>query len=172
VKKKREDVVDASSKVLWLKFDMGNNRSWEGIWLETCAAIICQARKLKGLLNGALHRVVSEAGRISTLVRLGRSEEALLRSNGSRMCDVQWLLSESSHLLPSAIKTEKFLLTAADQESGTRDERLSRVIRTRRACSNRMTIMSRAMHGCQGGCTRIASMSSCWDNHYLTKAPP
>jgi hypothetical protein len=27
VKKKREDVVDASSKVLWLKFDMGNNRS-------------------------------------------------------------------------------------------------------------------------------------------------
>jgi uncharacterized protein YsxB (DUF464 family) len=24
---KREDVVDASSKVLWLKFDMGNNRS-------------------------------------------------------------------------------------------------------------------------------------------------
>jgi hypothetical protein len=31
-------------------------------------------------------------------------------------------------LLPSATKTEKFLLTAADQESGTRDERLSRVI--------------------------------------------
>jgi hypothetical protein len=34
-------------------------------------------------------------------------------------------------LLPSATKTEKFLLTAADQESGTRDERLSRVIRSK-----------------------------------------
>ncbi|KAG2340447.1 hypothetical protein BDR05DRAFT_966705 [Suillus weaverae] len=34
-------------------------------------------------------------------------------------------------LLPSATKTEKFLLTAADQESGTRDERLNRVIRSK-----------------------------------------
>ena len=31
-------------------------------------------------------------------------------------------------ILPSATKTEKFLLTAADQESGSRDERLNRVI--------------------------------------------
>ncbi|KAG8751464.1 hypothetical protein FRC12_012427 [Ceratobasidium sp. 428] len=31
-------------------------------------------------------------------------------------------------LLPAATKTEKFLLTAADQEPGTRDERLARVI--------------------------------------------
>ncbi|KAF8550221.1 hypothetical protein OG21DRAFT_1514283 [Imleria badia] len=34
-------------------------------------------------------------------------------------------------LLPSASKTEKFLLTAADQESGSRDERLNRVIRSK-----------------------------------------
>ncbi|KAG1850853.1 hypothetical protein DFJ58DRAFT_729144 [Suillus subalutaceus] len=34
-------------------------------------------------------------------------------------------------LLPSATKAEIFLLTAADQESGTRDERLSRVIRSK-----------------------------------------
>jgi len=35
------------------------------------------------------------------------------------------------NLLPSATKTERFLLTAADQESGSRDERLSRVIRSK-----------------------------------------
>jgi hypothetical protein len=34
-------------------------------------------------------------------------------------------------LLPAATKTEKFLLTAADQESGSRDERLNRVIRSK-----------------------------------------
>jgi hypothetical protein len=34
-------------------------------------------------------------------------------------------------ILPSATKTEKFLLTAADQESGSRDERLNRVIRSK-----------------------------------------
>ncbi|KAG1834965.1 hypothetical protein DFJ58DRAFT_211247 [Suillus subalutaceus] len=34
-------------------------------------------------------------------------------------------------LLPSATKIEKFLLTAADQESGARDEWLSRVIRSK-----------------------------------------
>ncbi|KAG1759132.1 hypothetical protein EDD22DRAFT_907542 [Suillus occidentalis] len=34
-------------------------------------------------------------------------------------------------LLPTATKTEKFVLTAADQESGARDERLSRVIRSK-----------------------------------------
>ncbi|KAH7883143.1 hypothetical protein F5I97DRAFT_1815222 [Phlebopus sp. FC_14] len=34
-------------------------------------------------------------------------------------------------LLPSATKAEKFLLTAADQESGSRDERLNRVIRSK-----------------------------------------
>lgn len=34
-------------------------------------------------------------------------------------------------ILPLATKTEKFLLTAADQESGSRDERLNRVIRSK-----------------------------------------
>lgn len=34
-------------------------------------------------------------------------------------------------LFPSASKTEQFLLTAADQESGSRDERLNRVIRSK-----------------------------------------
>ena len=34
-------------------------------------------------------------------------------------------------ILPAATKTEKFLLTAADQESGSRNERLNRVIRSK-----------------------------------------
>ena len=34
-------------------------------------------------------------------------------------------------ILPAATKTEKFLLTAADQESGSRDERLNQVIRSK-----------------------------------------
>lgn len=34
-------------------------------------------------------------------------------------------------ILPAATKTEQFLLTAADQASGSRDERLSRVIRSK-----------------------------------------
>ncbi|RXW15682.1 hypothetical protein EST38_g10168 [Candolleomyces aberdarensis] len=34
-------------------------------------------------------------------------------------------------ILPAATKTEKFFLTAADQESGSRDERLNRVIRSK-----------------------------------------
>ncbi|KAJ6520443.1 hypothetical protein C8R45DRAFT_806966 [Mycena sanguinolenta] len=34
-------------------------------------------------------------------------------------------------VIPSATKTERFLLTAADQESGSRDERLNRVIRSK-----------------------------------------
>ena len=34
-------------------------------------------------------------------------------------------------ILPSATKQEKFLLTAADQEDGSRDERLARVIRAK-----------------------------------------
>jgi hypothetical protein len=37
----------------------------------------------------------------------------------------------SEAILPAATKTEKFLLTAADQESGSRDERLNRVIRSK-----------------------------------------
>ncbi|TFK31396.1 hypothetical protein BDQ12DRAFT_694226 [Crucibulum laeve] len=39
--------------------------------------------------------------------------------------------SETPTILPAATKTEKFLLTAADQESGSRDERLNRVIRSK-----------------------------------------
>ncbi|KIY53905.1 hypothetical protein FISHEDRAFT_31238, partial [Fistulina hepatica ATCC 64428] len=35
------------------------------------------------------------------------------------------------NILPSATKQEKFLLMAADQEAGTRDERLNRVIRSK-----------------------------------------
>jgi hypothetical protein len=34
-------------------------------------------------------------------------------------------------ILPAATKAEKFLLTAADQESGSRNERLNRVIRSK-----------------------------------------
>ncbi len=34
-------------------------------------------------------------------------------------------------ILPSATKTERFLLTAADQSPGSRDERLNRVIRSK-----------------------------------------
>lgn len=37
----------------------------------------------------------------------------------------------SETILPAATKTEKFLLTAADQESGSRDERLNQVIRSK-----------------------------------------
>lgn len=37
----------------------------------------------------------------------------------------------SSIILPAATKAEKFLLTAADQESGSRNERLNRVIRSK-----------------------------------------
>ncbi|KAF8965768.1 hypothetical protein BDZ97DRAFT_1810890 [Flammula alnicola] len=37
----------------------------------------------------------------------------------------------SETILPAATKTEKFLLTAADQEPGSRDERLNRVIRSK-----------------------------------------
>lgn len=39
--------------------------------------------------------------------------------------------SSTEAILPSATKTERFLLTAADQESGSRDERLNRVIRSK-----------------------------------------
>ncbi|EAU81232.2 hypothetical protein CC1G_09476 [Coprinopsis cinerea okayama7 len=39
--------------------------------------------------------------------------------------------SGAAIILPAATKTEKFLLTAADQEPGSRDERLSRVIRAK-----------------------------------------
>lgn len=35
---------------------------------------------------------------------------------------------EHIEVLPTATKAERFLLTAADQEDGTRDERLARVI--------------------------------------------
>lgn len=37
----------------------------------------------------------------------------------------------ASIILPAATKTERFLLTAADQEPGSRDERLTRVIRSK-----------------------------------------
>ncbi|KAK0240430.1 hypothetical protein EDD85DRAFT_765767 [Armillaria nabsnona] len=39
--------------------------------------------------------------------------------------------STTTDVLPAATKTERFLLTAADQESGSRDERLNRVIRSK-----------------------------------------
>jgi hypothetical protein len=37
----------------------------------------------------------------------------------------------AEEVLPAATKTERFLLTAADQEEGSRDERLNRVIRSK-----------------------------------------
>ena len=37
----------------------------------------------------------------------------------------------TSTILPAATKAERFLLTAADQESGSRNERLNRVIRSK-----------------------------------------
>ncbi|KIK68348.1 hypothetical protein GYMLUDRAFT_35742 [Collybiopsis luxurians FD-317 M1] len=50
-------------------------------------------------------------------------------SEGEKSSDTQ--APDPTTILPAATKTEKFLLTAADQESGSRDERLSRVIRSK-----------------------------------------
>ncbi|KAF5355401.1 hypothetical protein D9757_012551 [Collybiopsis confluens] len=50
-------------------------------------------------------------------------------SEGEKSSDAQ--VADPATILPAATKTEKFLLTAADQESGSRDERLSRVIRSK-----------------------------------------
>lgn len=73
----------------------------------------------------------------------GQLQPALLPSNPPALTDptvndppgsLSMILSENSPaetILPSASKTEKFLLTAADQEPGSRDERLSRVIRSK-----------------------------------------
>ena len=40
-------------------------------------------------------------------------------------------IETTATILPAATKTEKFLLTAADQESGSRDERLNSVIQSK-----------------------------------------
>lgn len=57
---------------------------------------------------------------------------APLSSNSDRPPPPPQRSPETAHIvLPSATKTEKFLLTAADQESGSRDERLNRVIRSK-----------------------------------------
>ena len=40
-------------------------------------------------------------------------------------------VNPAAPILPAATKTEKFLLTAADQESGSRDERLNSVIQSK-----------------------------------------
>ena len=40
-------------------------------------------------------------------------------------------IKPAAPILPAATKTEKFLLTAADQESGSRDERLNSVIQSK-----------------------------------------
>ncbi|KAG1801883.1 hypothetical protein EV424DRAFT_1545341 [Suillus variegatus] len=53
--------------------------------------------------------------------------------------------------LPSATKTEKFLLTVADQESGTRDERLNRAIRSKYVADLLKPYDYVKMHGCQSG---------------------
>jgi len=50
-------------------------------------------------------------------------------TEGEKPADAE--ASDPATILPAATKTEKFLLTAADQESGSRDERLSRVIRSK-----------------------------------------
>ncbi|KAJ3937185.1 MAG: hypothetical protein NXY57DRAFT_733787 [Lentinula lateritia] len=50
-------------------------------------------------------------------------------SEGEKASETQ--APDPATILPAATKTEKFLLTAADQESGSRDERLSWVIRSK-----------------------------------------
>lgn len=90
---------------------------------------------MKGLLNGALHRVVSEAGRISTLARLGRSGEALLRDRR-----VQWVEDVRCPVVIIRVKSSS---TVCHQDRKV-------FVDWSKACSNRM-IMPRAMHGCQGG---------------------
>ncbi|KAJ4490012.1 hypothetical protein J3R30DRAFT_3653500 [Lentinula aciculospora] len=50
-------------------------------------------------------------------------------SEGEKPLETQ--APDPATILPAATKAEKFLLTAADQESGSRDERLSRVIRSK-----------------------------------------
>ena len=80
----------------------------------------------------------------STTIPNGQLQHALLPDNlstlavpaanvttGSLNTIVATENSPTEAILPSATKTEKFLLTAADQESGSRDERLNRVIRSK-----------------------------------------
>jgi len=53
---------------------------------------------------------------------------ASMMNRSSTMSAIDGHAIAADAILPSATKTEKFLLTAADQESGSRDERLNRVI--------------------------------------------
>lgn len=57
------------------------------------------------------------------------SSDGPTTTEGEKSADAQ--TPDPATILPAATKTEKFLLTAADQESGSRDERLSRVIRSK-----------------------------------------
>ena len=56
------------------------------------------------------------------------STDSYPSNSGSHSTAVQ---QHAAPILPAATKTEKFLLTAADQESGSRDERLNSVIQSK-----------------------------------------
>jgi hypothetical protein len=59
-------------------------------------------------------------------VQPGQTEESTDASSSPAKATVT--KDSAAIILPAATKTERFLLTAADQESGSRDERLQRVI--------------------------------------------
>ncbi len=73
--------------------------------------------------------------RLRLLAQLMREHHLLhQRHLGYQAANSSGLAAETASaeaILPSATKTERFLLTAADQESGSRDERLNRVIRSK-----------------------------------------
>ncbi|KAH8102096.1 hypothetical protein BXZ70DRAFT_930237 [Cristinia sonorae] len=62
-----------------------------------------------------------------------QQQQQTLPTNGSDPSEQQQLTSDESApvVLPAATKTERFFLTAADQGSGTRNERLNQVIRSK-----------------------------------------
>ncbi|KXN87637.1 Regulator of drug sensitivity 2 [Leucoagaricus sp. SymC.cos] len=78
--------------------------------------------------SGTTTTTTSRAGAGSnTTTTTQTSAIAAVDANGTNNVEK----SSTEAILPSATKTEKFLLTAADQESGSRDERLNRVIRSK-----------------------------------------
>jgi hypothetical protein len=62
----------------------------------------------------------------STALALDPSTDAYPSNSGSHST-----VKPAAPILPAATKTEKFFLTAADQESGSRDERLNSVIQSK-----------------------------------------
>ncbi|KAF8877452.1 hypothetical protein CPB84DRAFT_1752156 [Gymnopilus junonius] len=74
-------------------------------------------------LQAAIYPTTTTAG---ATVAIGTAS-----STGSGVIVTTTATSSPETILPAATKTEKFLLTAADQEPGSRDERLNRVIRSK-----------------------------------------